>query len=176
MKPRLFLRELERTDLATLNGWRANRELVDLLGSPFRYINREVDERWFDAYLANRQRHVRLAICDMATREVIGVVYLLDIDWVNRDAEFAIQIGNPASRGRGIGTKATRLALDHAFDDLNLHRIHLTVLATNTAAISLYEKTGFRAEGLFRQAVFKEGRYVDMIAMAILATDRLPAR
>ncbi|CAN0617503.1 GCN5-related N-acetyltransferase [Burkholderia multivorans] len=174
MKDEIFLRELERADLAALNAWRADRELVGMLGGSFRYVNAEVDNKWFDAYLAGRSRTVRLAICTRSTGAMVGVVYLLDIDWVNRSAEFAIQLGDAAVRGRGIGTEATRLALRHAFDDLNLHRIFLTVLATNTHAIALYEKAGFRAEGLLRQAAFKEGRYVDVIPMALLATDRPP--
>jgi RimJ/RimL family protein N-acetyltransferase len=172
MKTQIFLRELERADLVLLNTWRADRDLVGHLGSPFRYINMEVDESWFGAYLANRQRNVRLAICDGSSQKLLGVVYLLEIDWVSRNAEFAIQIGETGERGRGVGTEATRLALDHAFNDLNLHRVHLTVLASNAAAIALYERTGFRAEGLLRQAFFKEGRHVDAIPMAILAAER----
>jgi len=172
MKNSVTLRELDRADLPVLNAWRADRNLVDLLGGPFRHVNAEVDEKWFDAYLANRQRNVRLAICSSTTQQAIGVVYLLDIDWVSRNAEFAIQIGEPAARGLGIGTEATRLALDHAFNDLNLHRLHLTVLASNTHAISLYKKVGFQAEGLQRQAAFKSGRHVDVVPMAILASER----
>ena len=42
------LRELERKDIPTINRWRNNPELVALLGAPFRYINSEVDEKWFD--------------------------------------------------------------------------------------------------------------------------------
>ncbi|HDR9801805.1 TPA: GNAT family N-acetyltransferase [Burkholderia cenocepacia] len=175
MKTVITLRELDRADLPVLNAWRANRTLVDMLGSPFRYVNAEVDDKWFDVYLSNRHRNVRLAICGSETQQMVGVIYLLDIDWISRSAEFAIQIGDSAARGIGIGTEATRLALDHAFDDLNLHRLHLTVLASNAHAIALYEKVGFRAEGLQRQAAFKSGRHVDVVPMALLAHER-PAR
>jgi len=172
MKNRIVLRELERSDLPALTAWRSDRELISLLGSPFRHVNTEVDQQWFDNYLTNRHRNVRLAICDASAPMPLGVAYLLDIDWVNRDAEFAIQICDPAARGRGIGTETTRLMLDHAFSDLNLQRVHLTVLASNAPAIALYKKAGFRAEGLLRQAVFKDGRRVDVIPMAILADER----
>jgi len=168
----IFLRELERSDLAAINTWRADRELVGLLGGPFRHVGREIDEKWFEGYLEARANNVRLAICLAQTREIVGVAYLLGIDWLSRSAEFSIQIGAESARGRGIGETATRLTLAHAFDDLNLRRIHLTALASNTRAIGLYEKTGFRAEGLLREAAFKNGRYVDVIPMAALGTER----
>ncbi|MGF6957513.1 GNAT family N-acetyltransferase [Paraburkholderia youngii] len=168
----IFLREIERGDLPTINAWRADKALVGLLGGTFRYVGPEIDGKWFDSYLSSRAGNVRLAVCLAATRELVGVTYLLGIDWVNRCAEFSIQIGVESARGHGIGEAATRLTLEHAFGDLNLNRISLTVLASNDRAIALYEKVGFRAEGLLRQAVFKDGRYLDVVPMALLAADR----
>ncbi|MGF6769732.1 RimJ/RimL family protein N-acetyltransferase [Paraburkholderia sp. GAS199] len=168
----IFLREIERDDLAVINSWRADQALVGLLGGNFRHVGPEIDDRWFDNYLGARSNNVRLAICLAPAREAIGVTYLLNIDWTNRCAEFSIQIGVESARGQGIGEIATRSILAHAFDDLNLHRISLTVLASNARAIKLYEKVGFRAEGLMRQAVFKGGRYQDVISMAVLAAER----
>lgn len=168
----IFLREIERGDLPTINAWRADKALVSLLGGNFRYVGTEIDGKWFDSYLGARAGNVRLAVCLAATQAMVGVTYLLGIDWVNRSAEFSIQIGAESARGHGIGEAATRLTLEHAFGDLNLNRISLTVLASNTRAIALYEKVGFRAEGLLRQAAFKDGRYLDVIPMALLAADR----
>ncbi|HZZ04017.1 GNAT family protein [Paraburkholderia sp.] len=167
-----FLREIERGDLATINAWRADQALVSLLGGAFRHVGPEIDGKWFDSYLSSRANNVRLAVCLTSTRELVGVTYLLGIDWVNRCAEFSIQIGAESARGRGVGEAATRLTLEHAFSDLNLHRVSLTVLASNARAIALYEKVGFRAEGLMRQAAFKGGHYFDVIPMAMLTADR----
>lgn len=168
----IFLRELQRADLCVINAWRADYELVGMLGSGFRHVGPEIDERWFEAYLNARANMVRLAICKKDDGRIIGVTYLLDIDWTSRRAEFAIQIGEASMRGKGIGKAAARAMLAHAFDDLNLHRIELTVLATHHAALALYDTLGFRREGLLRQAAFKHGAYVDVVMMALLATDR----
>lgn len=101
----------------------------------------------------------------------VGNVKLEPIDWVHRSAEFGIMIGDPAARGHGIGTEATVLVLRHAFDRLNLHRVALGVVADNLPAIRSYEKVGFREEGSFRQAILREGRFLDLKRMAILAPD-----
>lgn len=164
----IFLREISADDMSAINAWRAERDVVDALVGSFRHVNGDVDRRWYESYLATRANNVRLAICLRASGECVGVVYLLKIDWINRSAEFGIQIGKEGARGHGIGEASTRLMLEHAFSDLNLRRVHLSVLTTNERAVRLYERTGFRREGVLREAVFKCGRYVDLLMMAVL--------
>ena len=165
------LRELSRSDLPAMTKWRNDPDVIDQLGSPFRFIDHEVDLKWFDAYLASRMNNVRLAICEMESGKIIGATHLLGIDWINRSADFGIWIGNKESQGHGAGEFATRGILKHAFLDLHLHRIALTVVATNERAIGLYKKIGFVEEGRMRQVIFKHGKYVDMIQMAILSNE-----
>jgi RimJ/RimL family protein N-acetyltransferase len=165
------LRELERTDLPALNSWRNDAEVVEHLGANFLYIAPEIDARWYDGYVAARDRTVRLAILDPDLDRMVGCVYLTDINRINRSAEFSILIGDKAYWSKGFGTAATKAMLAHAFDDLNLHRIYLSVLAENLRAIRLYEKVGFRVEGRQRDAVFKKGRYWDVMQMAVLKAE-----
>ena len=42
------LRELERKDLKKINSWRNDEEIIALLGAPYRFINQEVDEKWYE--------------------------------------------------------------------------------------------------------------------------------
>jgi UDP-4-amino-4,6-dideoxy-N-acetyl-beta-L-altrosamine N-acetyltransferase len=164
-----FLRELSRSDISELNKWRNERDVQKWLVSPFRFVAEEIDERWFDSYLNGRANSIRLAICESEQGSVVGAVYLLSIDWVARSGEFGIWIGDKASQGKGVGEFATRSILNHAFSDLNLHRVQLTVLPHNEHAIGLYKKVGFIEEGRARQAIFKDGKYIDLIQMAILS-------
>ena len=166
----IHLRELQRDDIATINCWRQDRELLEGLAAPFRHIGPEVDQAWFDAYLANRDRQVRCAICEDGGT-FVGVVSLTQVDPVHRNAEFHIMIGTPSARGRGAGTMATRQMLRHGFGDLNLHRIFLSVLESNAVAIRMYEKVGFTTEGRLRQAAFKDGAYCDLLMMGILQSE-----
>lgn len=66
---------------------------------------------------------------------------------------------------------AVTAILKYAFTDLNLHRVQLEVLTNNTRARNLYKKCGFRDEGEKRQAIFKNGRYLDITVMGILKTE-----
>lgn len=170
----IYLRELTRADLAQTLLWRQDPRLVATLGEPFRFINGETENAWFDAYLSHRAQQVRLAICELGSDRHIGNVQLLQIHPVHRSAEFSILIGEANCRGKGFGTLASERCLQHAFDDLNLHRIWLQVRADNVPALKLYQRLGFVEEGRLRQAAFKQGAYVDLLQMGLLAAEFRP--
>lgn len=165
------LRELERKDLVEINKWRNNPELISLLGAPFRYINYDVDAQWFESYMNNRGNAIRCAITEKEKNDIVGLVSLTNIDFMNQSAEFHIMIGTRENRGKGIGTFAVSEMLKHAFYNMNLHRIELCVLSDNAVAKHLYEKIGFVYEGVKRQMVFKNGKFVDMLCYSILSNE-----
>jgi RimJ/RimL family protein N-acetyltransferase len=51
---------------------------------------------------------------------------------------------------------------------LNFHRVYLSVISYNKHAINLYERCGFKKEGIKREAFLYRGQYVDIIEMALL--------
>jgi RimJ/RimL family protein N-acetyltransferase len=165
------LRELARSDIPLINAWRQDRLITDPLGAPPRHISLDVDAAWFEDYLAHRATNVRCAICVAGDETPVGLVSLTSIHQVYRSGEFHMMIGRRDVHGRGIGTAATIAMLRHGFLDLNLHRIYLSVLVSNTPAVRVYEKVGFRREGVAREAVFKNGAYEDMVLMAMLKSE-----
>ena len=66
---------------------------------------------------------------------------------------------------QGIG-RACLTALDDWASEVGVHRLELTVQATNTAAIGLYMKAGFDVEGVRRDAMLVDGVFVDELYMA----------
>jgi RimJ/RimL family protein N-acetyltransferase len=75
-------------------------------------------------------------------------------------------------RNRGIGTRMMQQALDWAARQ-QIRRVELEVFAENAPAIHLYQKFGFEVEGRKRHAVYKWGRYLDMLVMGLLLPDSL---
>lgn len=162
------LRELQRDDLREINIWRNNPDLIKFLGAPFRFINLDTDVHWYENYMNNRRNSIRCAIIDETQEKIIGLISLVSIDYMNQSAELHIMIGDTNNQGKGAGTFAVRAMLEHAFNNMNLHRIELLVLADNDRAKHLYEKQGFVCEGRKRKAVFKNGKFVDYLMYAIL--------
>lgn len=99
---------------------------------------------------------------------LVGTADLHDLNTTDRRARFGIGIFDPSLRGRGVGTRATRLVLGYGFDQLGLHRIDLRVLDFNTRGIKCYQRAGFTIEGRERDAAFLDGSWHGDIMMSIL--------
>lgn len=111
---------------------------------------------------------IQYIIEEKETNRPIGSVYLRDIDKNHNSAEYGIFIGEEDSRGKGYGTKAAEIFVNHMFEKLKLHRIFLRVLAGNDSAYRSYEKIGFIKEGIARDMIRVDGKYEDVIFMSII--------
>lgn len=122
-------------------------------------------ERWSSA-----EDRLVLAVIDRATNAMVGEVVLNDWNESNRSCSFRTFLG-AEGRGRGLGTEATDLIVRYGIRELGLHRIALEVYAFNPRARHVYEKVGFRFEGTGRDALWFDGRWVDVHYMSILEGD-----
>ncbi|MBO9597782.1 MAG: GNAT family N-acetyltransferase [Cohnella sp.] len=111
---------------------------------------------------------VLLLIATCKDDRLVGDIAIQNIDTMNRNANIRIAINNDAYQGKGYGTEALRLMLDYGFGILNLHRIELNVFSYNERAMHVYEKLGFKREGVQREALFYDHQYYDSILMSIL--------
>jgi RimJ/RimL family protein N-acetyltransferase len=164
---RVLLRPLALTDLRRCVKWFSDPEVIRFLGrnSP---VTMAEEERWFRAY--ERRTDEQIFAIEVAG-DHIGNLGLHKIDRVHRKAEVGIVIGEPTFWSKGYGTEAMRLALRYGFDDLGLSKVSLDVLETNVRAIRTYERLGFQREGLHRDEAYKDGRFVNVIRMSLLARE-----
>lgn len=71
-------------------------------------------------------------------------------------------------QGKGVGTVLMQAAIDLADNWLNLSRLELDVYTDNEPGVRLYQRHGFVIEGTLQRFAFRDGRYVDVYAMARL--------
>lgn len=92
----------------------------------------------------------------------LGMVILKNVDWINRSGTIGYK-RNPNERARMKGDMrdAVYATLIYAFDELNLHRVELGILAYNAPSIKLAEDMGFVKEGVQRSKIFKAGAWHD---------------
>jgi len=165
---RVKLRAIEREDVPRFVRWFNDPEVKQFL-TMYRPLSRAEEERWVES-LASRREDIVLAIEVRAGDQWvhIGNVGLHRIDWKNRTATLGIVIGEREYWGKGYGTEAVRTMLRYAFEELGLNRVELETYSFNPRAIRCYEKAGFKREGVRRQALYRNGKFHDVILMGIL--------
>ena len=164
----LRLRAVEREDIPRFVRWFNDPDVRRHL-LMYEPMSRAKEERWFEEHLSRKDEFLfAIEVKEGKDWVHIGNLGLHRIDWKNRVATFGIVIGEKAYWNRGYGTEAVRTALRYAFFELGLNRVELETFSFNRRAIRCYEKVGFRHEGTRRQALYRDGRYHDILIMGIL--------
>jgi RimJ/RimL family protein N-acetyltransferase len=169
----VVLRPFASEDLAAMREVLLDPEVLRLTGSVHDKDavpqTPEEMEKWY-ATRNDQPDRLDLAIVDRASGRCVGEAVLNEWDPGNQSCSFRIAIG-PAGQGRGLGTEATRLIVGYGFEQLGLHRISLEVYSFNPRARRVYEKAGFRVEGVLRESLRYGDEWIDATAMSILADE-----
>lgn len=120
--------------------------------------------KWLEGFAATPNRY---CLCAEVEGRVVGTVHLMgDAGPRTRHIAHLGMMVRDDYAGRGIGTQLLAAMLDLADNWVGFHRIELDVMVDNVPGVRLYEKAGFVREGIFRDKVLREGRYVDCYTMA----------
>jgi len=175
---RVILRPYLDADLPGLRAAMADLDVLRLTGSVHsdaearEPVSPEQEKARLDWFRTRNQTDGRLdlAVVDKASGACVGEAVLNEWDPGNESCNFRVLIG-PAGQDRGLGTEATRLVVGYGFERLGLHRIALEVYAFNPRARRVYEKAGFRVEGVLRESLRYGDQWIDATVMSILAPE-----
>jgi UDP-4-amino-4,6-dideoxy-N-acetyl-beta-L-altrosamine N-acetyltransferase len=167
------LRRLRAQDGDQVLAWRNSPEVA-----AFMYTDRRIgpDEHaaWLSRALDADDRRYWVIELDGSG---VGVANLARIDRANHRCEWAFYLADPATRGRGVGACVEYAVLEHVFaPPLELNKLWCEVLIDNTSVWRLHERFGFQREALFRDHVWKGGRFHDVVGLGLLAADWREAR
>lgn len=169
---RVRLRELRKTDIEAVKTYINDPEITRMLrsGIPFPLLEHE-EEKWINSQSGLSTKSYSFAIETLDNQEFIGECGFTEIDWKNRHTDIGIFLGKDDHRGKGLGTEVLRLLVEFGFNELNLNKIKLGVFSYNKNAIKCYEKFGFITEGIFKDDLFRDGMYHNVIYMALFKKD-----
>ena len=172
MQSRIYLRALEPDDYKISIHWRKNERIWSMVGGVHYYVSEAYEKQWVEKKIFDpKPNEIILAVCLAGNDQYIGNIYLTDVDYINRHAQFHILLGDESVWGKGYGVEATSLMLNYGFNERNLHRIYSQVLTSNTASMKMHKTCGFVQEGVKRQAVYKNGKYHDVAMMGIIVNE-----
>ncbi len=155
-------------DVELYHSWRNDIDVMNSTNPLLDVYSLEETREFVEEVIVNSRSSKSYMIEEKNRDNAIGITSLVEIDLKNRNAECIIDIGEKEFWGKGYGREALLLLLEYAFLELNLHRISLKVFAFNERAVGLYSRIGFKREGISRQALYRNGKWHDIVHMGIL--------
>lgn len=156
------LRTLRESDLEMVLRWR-NAPRVRQNMYTKHVISSDEHRTWFDGLSADTTRSYFVFEYNGVPRGFVGYT---QIDLVNKRSSWAFYSSPEAQRG--TGSLMEYCAVEYAFRELGLHRLHCEVLDFNAAVIRLHQTFGFNIEGRLRAHHFDGERYCDVVVLGIL--------
>ncbi len=171
----VILRALEPDDNDMLLELINDPETESVIGGKSWPTSMQHQRKWL-AEQEDNNTVFRCAIISKESNDAIGTLILNEINWQNGTAQIHIKMAKNGVRGKGYGTDAVRTAVNYSFDEMRLHCIYAYILDTNEVSRHMFEKCGFKPEGILHDRVYKGGRYIDLHSYYILSTDPRPLR
>ena len=156
---KVVLRRHVPANIGAFQRWYADPEIARLARYQATPMRPEEIERFFAARVLGPEA-LAMAVHEKATDRLVGTCAFSQLDGENGSALYHITIGEADAWGKGYGTEATQLMVDHAFGTLGLHRIALYVFEFNERAIRAYKRAGFVVEGRSRESIWRDGPLV----------------
>ena len=165
-------RPVEKCDLELIRKLR-NHPSTYLYLTDVTQINPDMQDRWFEsiskakdkAYFSIFKEEKDFPVSYEG--EFLGLIRTDQLDYINRSIRVGCDIV-PEQRGKGYGTKAFEMILKFHFDHMGMHRIWLLTLENNEIARRLYKNARLKEEGLFREAIWRDGKWHNLVVMSIL--------
>jgi UDP-4-amino-4,6-dideoxy-N-acetyl-beta-L-altrosamine N-acetyltransferase len=161
------LRLLTPGDSGRLLAWRNAPQVAAYMYTDHAISQAEHD-RWFAGALSAADRRYWIIETD---GQPVGLANLARIDPAARRCEWAYYLGEASTRGQGLGSRIEYIVLRHVFEAMGFNKLWCEVLVENEAVWKLHQSFGFVREALFREHVFKDGRFQDVVGLGMLRAD-----
>ena len=163
----LRFRKITRDDLEMIRQWRMLPEVTKYMYTD-PMLTLDDQTKWFEKIKGDQSRRDWIIQYD---GEDVGLANITNIDNFNKNCDWAYYLASVNIRGKGIG-KAVELNMHHyVFEELGLHKLCCTVFSWNELVINIHKKYGSRIEGIRKEHIFKNGKFHDIVEMAILKSD-----
>ncbi len=168
-KENCYLRAFEPEDYKITHKWRTDPDMTNLLTGNIFFVSSEREKKWVEEKIMNDQTEIYWAICDKESHEMVGMTSIRDIDWRNRRAFIGGMTIGKEFWGKHYAYYATVLVLKYAFLELGMNKVTTDFIASHKVSRHLLiNKLGLSEEGIFKQDLYKGGKYHDIVKVAIL--------
>lgn len=164
-----YLSPVDNSEAEKVGKWSNDIEIASRTGDISDMITFDEQRKYLENM--NHSKGYAFFIIRLSDDEVIGIARLLRIDFIHKKAIMGMFIGEKNNRSKGVGTEATNLLLDYAFNVLNLNNVMVETYSFNTIAIKTLKKCGFKEIGRRRQSILYGSDAYDEVFMDLLSDE-----
>jgi RimJ/RimL family protein N-acetyltransferase len=174
----LVLRDCLESDIDHIVYWQTHGEWR-LLDAPFEGVYDQLTE---EQESNTRKYYQKLCVDELPSPRKIAIIAGNDnspCGWVVRYGEdrtpetwmVGIDICEDEKLNRGLGTEALSLWLDYLFTNSTVHRVGLDTWSLNPRMSHVAKRLGFAFEGIQREIVKWEGKWLDLLHFGMLRSE-----
>jgi RimJ/RimL family protein N-acetyltransferase len=145
--------------------WLHDYDVIKTIGR-LEYVRKPVSfkevKRYYESVLSSKA-DIFWALYYKEGDEFIGTVKISKINQETKSADIGILIGDKPKWGKGVATDAVRTVGKYLFDTLKMRKLTSGTMAINIGMVKVFEKLGFKREGVFRKQNRFEDGYCDHI-------------
>ena len=131
------------------------------------------DEAWTTfLFRIVESRHHGFLLRTLADGSVVGIVNVSDIIQGSFWSAHLSYYAFTGHEGQGLMTEGVGWAVDHAFDEIGLHRLEANIQPGNRRSLRLAERCGFLQEGFSPRYLHIDGDWRDHERWALTKEDR----
>ena len=166
------LAAVEKGDLKQLLDWRNNPDFRKYFRE-FRELSMAQQAYWFEEKVVKDPTTQMFSVHNVKDGELLGCCGLVYINWVAKHADLSLYIGwnNAYIDDAGYAEESCRLLLDYGFKKLALNKIWTEIYIFDEKKKKLYDRLGFKVDGILRQNCFHDGKFWDSYVLSILASE-----
>jgi len=169
---RIYFRVLEESDITDdYIGWLDNPEIANHLKATGQFPTTATNtKKWLEKF-HDSTTNLAFAIVDKSTDQHIGNITLYGIKWIPRRGEIGLMMGREAPSLQEYGTEVLSLLADYAFQRLGLNKVVHSSIADDIHRLQIAKNVGFREEVVFREQVYRDGQYHNLVIYGLLNND-----
>lgn len=149
--------------------WFNNESLTKKMQKHYYPNTKSMQLEFYKKSIENNPSKVQCGIYSQKDELLVGTISLNNIDFINRNCELSVIIGEPKFQNLNALVEAHRLMLRHAFDTLNLNRVYGGSVIPEINLL-FCRALGYSSEGELKSHVFKDGIYLNLFLFGILVS------
>lgn len=157
------LKRVTEDDLYNLMVWRMRPDISRHMMTDVK-LDMDMQRKWFEK-LQTTDTQIRWVI--WMDDVPVGSIYLLDINWKNKNAELGVFIAETQYRDLRKLLYIHWNVFDYVFGKLGLHRLYGCIMEGNEGMIRFNLANGSLVEGKLKDHIYKNDRYYDLTYVGI---------